>query len=348
MLTQPPILINARCFSRPVTGVERYAREISARLQDVEGMAQPPRFLRGPAGQLWEQAILPLQARGTVLWSPANTGPLAISQQAVSIHDLGPLDHPEWYAASFARWYAWLWPRLLKKAGRVLTDSEFSRRRLLQRFDLPPEKIAVVPVGVDGQVFRPQPEEARAAVRQAFSLEGPFVLFTGSLQPRKNLAGLASAWSRLRGLHPEWTLAIAGDTGKQFGEAQLQPGPGLQLLGRVPDAQLPGLYAAASVFVQSSFYEGGGLTVLEAMSCGTAVAAAGNTALPEYTGEAALLFDPHDPAGMRDALDRLISGRELRQQLARRGIERAQEFSWARAAAGVQGVLDTIRLPASP
>ncbi len=333
------ICINGRYRRRPVTGVERYAGAIAARLKVPYRIAAPQRRGAGLRGHLWEQAVLPIRCQGRLLWSPANTGPLAVRRQVLTVHDLSPLEHPEWFSTTFARGYAWLWPRLIPRVRHVITDSDFTRGRLIALLGLPGERITTVRVGVDRSVFRALEPGEVVRVRRSHGLGGDYVLTTGSLQRRKNLSRLLEAWRVVREAHPDWELAVAGAPGAHFREDRLKTGDGVRLLGRIPEVDLPGLYAGAGALVQPSLYEGAGLTVLEAMACGCPVVAAGNTALPEYVGDAGLLFDPEDGREMAAQLRRLIAEPALRAELSARGQAHARGFTWDRAAREVEAVL---------
>src|SRR6266849_1151865 len=159
------IALNARFHSHQPTGMQRYALELSRRFADYLDPLTPSRPLRGPSGHLWEQLYLPSAVRGRLLWSPNNTGPLAISKQVCTIHDLIPLDHPEWFNQRFARWYAWLLPRLAKRVQRIIAVSEFTRQRIVELLGVPTEKVAVIPNGVDAHFSARDPQEIAAARR---------------------------------------------------------------------------------------------------------------------------------------------------------------------------------------
>ncbi len=338
------IALNARYQVRSRTGVETYASQIAARLGESVAHLQPRQALPQPMGYLWEQIRLPGLLGDRVLWSPANTGPVAVRQQAVTVHDISPIEHPEWYRPAFAAWYRLLWPKLLKRVSHVITDSEFSRGRIMNRYGLSSEKMTVVSAGVDHDVFYPAGSGSIEQFRVEHQFDRPYILFVGSLQPRKNLPGLLLVWRQLREDFPEHELIIAGEGGPAFARFDLPEVPSVRLLGRVPGEDLPALYNGADLFVNPSYYEGAGLTVLEAMACGCPVAAAGNTAIPEYTGEAALLFDPYDIREMREAIRLGLTDTHRRKSLRAAGIQRARAFSWVRSAGEVRKVLESISL----
>jgi glycosyltransferase involved in cell wall biosynthesis len=174
-----------------------------------------------------------------------------------------------------------------------------------------------------------------AALRTRLGLEGPFFLYVGTLEPRKNLPLLLRAFERLgarAGVH----LALAGPRGwldEPIVAAAARLGERVRLLGPVPPADLAALYAAAEVFVFPSRYEGFGLPPLEAMAAGTPVVAARASCLPEVLGDAALFVEPDDEAGLAEALGQLLDDPALRTELRQRGLARAAGFSWERTAA---------------
>lgn len=336
MSTSRRIFINTRYTSRPITGVERYAGELARRLGDDLIPLEPRRPLDGWRAHVWEQCVLPqrVPARG-LLWSPANTGPLLARNQVLTLHDLAPLDHPAWYAPAFRLWYLLLLPRLAQRVRHIITGSAFSRGRIMARLGLPEERVSIVPYGV-GAAFQPRGAAETMALRARYGLPEAFALFVGSVQPRKNLGGLLGALAGLPGV----PLVVAGGAGGQFAPTgRLGQREGVVWLGRFPDTDLPALYSAARLFVMPSLYEGGGLTVLEAMACGCPVIAAANTALPEYAGDCGMLADPRDAESLRKAIQTLWADGELRADLRCRGLARAAGFTWERAAQGVRQIL---------
>jgi glycosyltransferase involved in cell wall biosynthesis len=327
-----PVLVNARAAARPeLGGVERWAREVAARLPalapDRYAAVCPPAALVHRAGHAWEQLALPVLARrAPLLLNPANLAPLAFPRNVVVIHDAAPLRRPEWYAPAYVRYQRAVLPRIARRAVRVVTVSAFSRRELAELLGV---DAAVVPGGV-GPAFRPDADPGPA--RRALRLERPYVLTVASRTGRKNLAGLAEAARRLGAEGVD--LVAAGGGRPQL--APEPPVPGVRAAGRVPEALLPGLYAGAEAFALPSRYEGFGLPCLEAMAAGVPVAAAGTTALPEVCGDAAVLADPDDPAAFADAID---AARRRRPELAPRGVARAAQFGWDRTARELDALL---------
>ncbi len=328
------IVVNGRFLSQPVTGVQRYATEVTRRLEGRIRFAKPGIAARGFVGHAWEQLILPRHLTpGDLLWSPANTGPLRVLSQVVTIHDLSVIDHPEWFGRRFAAWYRWLLPRLARTVRLILTDSEFSRSRLLSQFDLPKTRVVVVPPGVDERFGLARLGRVEA-VRKKYSLPHAYFLAGGSLEPRKNLRTAFQAWEQVSANHPACRFLVFGAPGGSFRSRGFERIPdGVILQGYVDDEDLPALYAAAVGFIYVSLYEGFGLPVLEAMASGTPVICSSTTSIPEVAGDASLLVNPLDPQAIADAMERLLTDRSLQADLRERGLRRAATFSWERTAA---------------
>lgn len=331
------IVVNGHFKGRHFAGVERYASEVLRFLGPDTRVVQPPARAAGLRGQLWEQLWLPrLVEKDACLWSPANTGPLAVQRQVVTIHDLSVLDHPEWYDPNFRLWYRLLLPRLVQRVDKILTVSEYSKGSILRRLGVPADKVTVVPEGVDLRVFHAD-DPGRVHVK--YGLPDRYILFVGSLEPRKNIERLSLAWSRLTEFQ-DVQLVIAGpQVGGSVPSAITRLRRRTRYLGYIPDEDLPALYAGAVFFIMPSLLEGFGLTVLEAMACGTPVIASQAGALPEIVGNAALLVDPTSVEGMTEAIRRLLVEEDRRWYLRKKGLERACQFSWEAAAQRIRAIL---------
>jgi glycosyltransferase involved in cell wall biosynthesis len=331
------VIVNGRSLARRLTGVERFTVQVLRHLEGRVQVIQPPHALAGPVGHAWEQLYLPLTVRpGAVLWSPANTGPLAVSRQVVTIHDLSPLDHPEWFHPAFAHLYGTLLPRLVARSLAVVVPSRFTRQRLLAYPWARRAAIFVIPAGVDRTFFYPRSPREVDAARSRYNLAGEYFLAVGSLQPRKNLTALLAAWATLAARRPELSLAVVGASAPRFRHQALEPAmAGVRFLGYVPDGDLPALYSGALALVSPSLYEGFGLPLLEAMACGTPVAASNCAALPELAEGCGLLFDPGEPQAIAACLAGLAEDPQLRRNLACSGLERSRAYDWSRTAQSI-------------
>jgi glycosyltransferase involved in cell wall biosynthesis len=264
----------------------------------------------------------------------------------VSVHDVSFLEHPEYFPWTRARQLQWTVRRTVRRAARVLTGSEFSRKSILKVYgDLDERKVVVVPNAAAPE-FRPLSREAAmAAVRDRFRIPTPFVLSVGDLQPRKNQIGLIQAFARLVRAYPQLKhrLVLAGKETWFAGrvhEAARESGveDRIRFFGFVSDPDLLQLYNACDLFVFPSFYEGFGLPALEAMACGRAVVCANTTALPEVVDGAAIVCDPYDADEIARAIADLLLDGELRARMERLGQQRAAHFSWQKTAAGTLDV----------
>jgi glycosyltransferase involved in cell wall biosynthesis len=327
-------------LSAPCPGAEGRGADRGWRVNRSRWPTQHP-----PLRILWEQTALPLAARGLdLLHGLAFVAPLlAPCPTLVTVYDLSFLRTPErfrrgnrWYLQMFTRWSC-------RRARRIIAISENTRRDLVALFGIPPERVDVVPPGVSPS-FGPLPPDQVAAFRRAKGLPERFVLYLGTLEPRKNLITLLEAFARLR---PGVKLVLAGGTGWMFAEvfARVQA-LGLEgkvvFPGYVPDEELPLWYNAATVFVYPSLYEGFGMPPLEALACGTPVVVSNASALPEAVGDAGVLVRPDAVDEWAQALERLLDDAALRAELGARGRAHAARFSWERAAAGTVAVYHRI------
>jgi len=329
------IVVNGRFLTRRVTGVERYGREILPLIRSNCRVERSGRELNGIQGHAWEQFVLPSRLSSeSILWSPANTGPLLVRNQVLTIHDLSPLEHPEWFKQSFAIWYSLFLPILAKRVNAIFTPSEYVKQKVIQRIGV--KDVIVTPNGVDLSRFHP---EAR---QNTYEFPRKYILFVGSIQPRKNLAGLMKAWHVVKDDFKDIWLVVAGDAGHVFRTEKFFGDERIRFLNYVPETDLPGLYAQAELLVLPSFDEGFGLPALEAMACGTPVVVSDGGALPEVVGEAGLIYQLSKPNGLIQALQECLSNKDLRLCLRSKGLIRAQTFSWQHTAELVWNTLNEI------
>ena len=335
-----PVVVNARAAVRSeVSGVERWAREMVARLPELRvggyAIAEPPPGFAHKAGQLWEQAVLPARAaakRARTVFSPANLAPLLWPRNVVVIHDAVVLSHPEWFSPAYVAWHSRMTRANAKRALRVVVPSQFSAGELTQLAGVPPERLVVIPGGVDER-FAPDVDPEPAA--RALELHKPYVLTVGGLGERKNLRALDPLAPALA----ERGIELVAVGVRRTHHSHSDDLRGVRALGYVPEELLPSLYAGARAFVLPSLHEGFGLTCIEAMRSGVPVAASNRGALPEACGGAALHFDPADAAATEAAVLRVVDDQDERTRLRAAGLARASELTWDRAARAVDALL---------
>jgi glycosyltransferase involved in cell wall biosynthesis len=299
---------------------------------------------RSPNYSIREQWHVPWalrRERPDVYHAPHYVLPLAVtSPSVVTIHDCIHLMFPQYLPNRGAYLYArsMMWAAA-RRADAILTVSEASKRDILRFFNVRPEKVVVVHNAIDERLWIPPAEEDVARVRERYQLEHGFVLYAGNIKPHKNLERLIDAFHEIRrGEFEELKLIIIGD--------EISKLPALRravhrhhlhkhvrFLGYVSDETLAILYRLAAVFVFPSLYEGFGLPPLEAMASGTPVVTSNVSSLPEVTGDAAVLVDPHDTSSIVQGIRSVLSDPALADALRRKGPIRAREFSWERSVA---------------
>jgi len=255
----------------------------------------------------------------------------------VTVHDLNFIYYPQFLTVESRRYYADQIAWAVRKAHHVLTNSETTRRDVIRLLDVPLEKVTTTYLAAD-PTFRPLPQPTVRETLNRYGLRSGYLLFVGTLEPRKNLPGLFTAYRRLLDRRvTDAPLVVVGGRGWLCEEVfasleDLRLTDRVRFLDAVPNADLPALYNGASLLALPSFYEGFGLTALEAMACGTPVVISDRGALPEVVGEAGVQVDPDDPEGIAEGMAAVLCDPDLRQRLERLGKARAAEFSWERTA----------------
>ena len=271
--------------------------------------------------------------------------PLVRCKSVVTIHDCIHLMFPQYLPNRLAYSYARTSIRLAaRRATRILTVSESSKRDILRFVDTEPDKIDVIYNAYDDRFAIDPREEDVVRVRERFQLESEFVLYAGNVKPHKNLERLIEAFHlvRKRGLD-HLKLVMIGDeiskyTALRRAVHQHQLHKYVRFLGYLPEVTLAVMYRLAGVFVFPSLYEGFGLPPLEAMASGTPVVTSNVSSLPEVAGDAAVLVDPYDPRSIADGIYRVLSDERLRRDLRRKGVARAGMFSWEQSVRRVRAI----------
>ncbi len=255
----------------------------------------------------------------------------------ITVHDLAFLLYPQFLTRESARYYGQI-DQAVRQADHIIADSENTRQDLLRMLGTPPDKVSVIYLAANS-IYRPIIlAQARQWVADKFGLTGDFILFVGTIEPRKNLPTLLRAYRQLLDAYKmNVGLVLVGGEGWLYDEIltlvkEWRLADRMRFLGCVPNKDLLHLYNAASVLVQPALYEGFGLTPLEAMACGTPVVVSNTSSLPEVVGDAGLLVEPRDVDAWAAALWRVFADDALRDELSQKALARSRYFSWERTA----------------
>jgi glycosyltransferase involved in cell wall biosynthesis len=298
---------------------------------------------------LWEQLILPRRAAQdgvTLLHGAMNALPIAWKSLAVvTILDLTFLHLPQAFNPSNRLYLTWAVRHAARRADRIITISQATRHDVIQLLGVPPERVVRIYCGVEERFGRLDDAQVKA-FRAERGLPEEFILYLGTMEPRKNVIRLIQAYELLRQQKATSApLVLAG--GRGWGEATIfaaiESSPNshdIRYVGYIPEDEMPLWYNSAAVFVYPSEYEGFGLPPLEALACGTPVVASNASSLPEVVGDAGILVDPRSPEAIAVGIQQVLQDAELRNELSQRAREQASRFTWQRMA---METLDTYR-----
>lgn len=280
---------------------------------------------------------------------PNGVMPIRMSpaKKVVTIHDVIPYIYPatctmlDWLIYRF-----WL-PFSVHGLDRVITDSKNTKLDIVQFLPIEAEKIMVIPAAANKHYRRMNAEEIQPALKRA-KIDFSYILYVGSIEPRKNIPRLLEAYALLRQWSVNWQLVIVG--ARNFWKStpvaavveRLRLQDYVHFTGYIAEQDLPAIYNGADLFVFPSLYEGFGLPVLEAMACGTPVVTSNRSSLPEVAGDAAILIDPYDVDALTIAMQRILSDPDLAYEMATKGMIRAREFSWERTARETVAVYEEV------
>lgn len=264
--------------------------------------------------------------------------PFAPCPVVVSIHDLSFEHLPETFNRRSRAQLRFTVRRSARRAARVLALSEHTRHDIISTYKIAPELVTAIPLAAPTHFCPVDDETELQRVRQTYGINGEYILSVGSIQPRKNLSRLFSAYESLRRVRTKGSLpqlVIVGKRGWLYREtlkAIEEFDDGVIVTGYVPEADLPALYSGALCFVYPSFFEGFGLPPLEAMKCGTPVVTGDRTSLPEVVGDAGVMVNPFDTEAIASAISSLIDDSSLRARLRIKSLNRARIFDWRETA----------------
>jgi glycosyltransferase involved in cell wall biosynthesis len=315
-------------------------RPLNGHLKDVP-LALPVSGPYFPVRSVWMQGLLPLslrKAQPTLCHFTNYLMPLALPCPAlVTVHDMSPFLYPETQPRKNVLLMRALLPQIARRADTIITVTQSAADDIRRVLKLSKGKVRVV-YEAASSLFQPvTAPDVLARVRRTYHLEHPYILYIGTIEPRKNLDRLVEAFAQVKQRGLPHQLRLVGSWGWKYESLvrrieELGIQDDVIFDGYAPDEDLPALYTLADVFAFPSLYEGFGLPVLEAMRCGTPVVAADIPALAEIAGDAALLIDPYDAEQLGDALALVLRNDNRAEELRERGLVRAAQFSWRRAA----------------
>jgi len=346
------IVNNSRFLTHKITGVQRYAIEISLILQKIcpyIDFITPKNILQSQlakgfnvniygnlSGHLWEQTELPfyLQKKGNpVLLNLANTAPVFYRRKLVTIHDLACLN-PIWFSKKFNYFYRTLIPKIASNSLKIITVSEFTKRELIKQFDIPENKIDVVYNAVSENFIN-------LSFKKHKNKYGEYILAVSSLSLRKNFKSLILAFNKLKlkGIK----LVIVGAENKIYENPELKDliegNHNIVFTGYVSDEELVGLYKNAKLFIFPSLYEGFGIPPLEAMACNCPTVVSNVASIPEVCADASYYIDPNNINSIAKGIYEVINDETLQNELKQKGIQRVKKFSWEDSARKIAEII---------
>ncbi len=263
------------------------------------------------------------------------------------IYDLTPLSLHDAHRWDFKARFKLQVEDAVRRSDRLITISQATKNEIVSYFGVTPEKISIVYPGFDSNLFKPEPDSEKIRLTlHKYGIQSPYLLYNGTLEPKKNIVRLVEAFCRLKkGRRIDHKLVIAGKRAWKDSEIfdKIRSSgcePDIIFTGYVPQGELPALMNGADVFVFPSLHEGFGMPPLESMACGTPVVASNTSSLPEVMGDAGVTVDPYNVEAMAEAIYRVISDTGLREQMRQKGLERARQFSWEKAATQTLKILE--------
>ncbi len=346
-------LIEATPLLTPATGIARYIFEISSRLQrdsrfDLDffyGYTSKKLFPESHIrfAKLFKKKIFKKISRDLffaksvlyrksydLYWQPNFIPSLPVKASAIitTLHDFSFLN-PSFHPTAKIRYYQKNFFKNIYKSDIIITGSQFVKKEIVQKLSVDPSRIKVIYHGVDHKIFNTTQKDID------IKLPKHYILFVGTVEPRKNIKTLIEAYSMLeKNIKREYKLVIAGSSGWQNKETfkMIHSDEHIIYKGRVTDEELSVIYQKASCFVFPSFYEGFGLPPLEAMACGTPVLSSNASCMPEILDDCALYFDPRQPKELADKIQYILKKDNLLVSMAQKGLKRAKSFTWEESA----------------
>lgn len=345
------IYVNARFLTQELTGVQRFAEQLSLSLSNIRNdlvFVSPDNIVRSSVadklnvkvigkkqGHMWEQMELPsfLKKHGKpLLLNLCSTAPVFYKNQVVTHHDVTYKRYPESFSKKFNLLYGFLIPLMLRNSHRLLTVSEFSKKEIVDVYKIKENKVSIIYNAVDANFHSLDKDKDK------------YLLAVSSPNYHKNFHGMIEAFLKLKDI--DCRLKVIGKTATSFATQDysqlIKETDNIEFLGRVDDEELIKLYQGALAFVFPSFYEGFGIPPLEAQACGCPVISSNAASMPEVLGDSVIYFPPEDTNMMAECMRRIITEETLRTQLINAGMENIKRFSWDVSAKRISTILDEL------
>lgn len=263
----------------------------------------------------------------------------------VVIHDLSFIQVPEYSQDKNKKLLDRYVKKSVIKADKIIAVSNSTKQEIIKEYKIPAGKISIINSSIDHDRFNIKTHSEVKRVLKKYKIEKDYILFTGTIEPRKNVAGIIDAYAQLsESIKDKYTLVLAGGKGWKDEEIELKLHQNFDLniirTGYVADEDLPALYNGASLFVFPSQYEGWGIPILEAMACGVPVITANNTSLPEVAGDAAIMINAKDTPALTNSIKKVLTNQNLRKKMIQKGFIQAKMFSWQKSAKELKKLID--------
>ncbi|WP_179344643.1 glycosyltransferase family 4 protein [Winogradskyella ursingii] len=345
------IVINARFLTQKMTGVQRYAFEICNRLPKRIGEEEVVLVLPEEKvinnlnsdiritpvgkfkGQLWEQIDLPvfLKKNGNpLLINFVGIGPVLYKNKLMFLYDLAFRHHPKWFTYQFQKSYNYLIPKSLRNSRKVVTDSHYVKRDIVETYKILDDKIDVIYAAPSLKFINKKLRKEK------------IILTVSSLDPRKNLKRVIESFNEI---DSEYKLVIVGAKNKSFSKTDLSGGnnnDNIIFTGYLTDKELIDFYNRAELFIYASLFEGFGIPPLEAQSCGCACLISNVTSLPEVYGNSVEYFDPYSTQSIRNKIKEVIGNKEKIHELRELGLKNSRRFSWDKATIKLTAIIEEL------
>lgn len=345
------IIINGRFLSQRMTGIQRFAYEICCALQhigvkfvllapkNIETSYHidqlPIKIVGGRGSHYWEQVTLPFYIkhhyRGSVLISLSGLTPIFYKYNILTIHDTSYLLRPRSYSWLYCKYYQLMTPLVAKRALKIITVSQFSKREIIEQLQIPANKIEVIYNAVKPSLLQTRDNSKR------------YILSVASLVPRKNLKRLLEAYCNID--NPNFELYLVGGTHSIYAKTEINTyigHEGIHFLGYVSDDELKILYRNAIAYINPSIYEGFGIPNLEALMQECPLVVSDIPAFREVCGDAALYFDPRDVADIQAKITEIMNNESLRIVLIKKGTKQSRLFNWEQSAQHIQNMIKNL------